>query len=107
MSSSSSPPDAVQFEAFANLGPAAVPTIDLIKAMLAVGKGVSDLVFSPGRPPQVEKHGELVAVSVPGLDVLRSDDTARVAADLIGSNVQALRTLQEQGSCDFSFSAPD
>jgi twitching motility protein PilT len=107
MSSSSSLPDAVQFEAFANLGPAAVSTTDLIKAMLAVGKGVSDLVFSPGRPPQVEKHGELVAVPVPGLELLRSDDTTRVAADLIGSNVQALRTLQEQGSCDLSFSAPD
>jgi len=105
--SSSPPPDAVQFEAFANLGPAVVPTIDLIKAMLAVGKGVSDLVFSPGRPPQVEKHGELVAVSVPGLELFRSSDTTRVAADLIGSNMQALRTLQEQGSCDLSFSAPD
>ncbi len=105
--SSSPVPNAVQFEGFANLGPAVVPTIDLIKAMLAVGKGVSDLVFSPGRPPQVEKHGELVAVSVPGMEVLRSNDTTRVAADLIGSNLQALRTLQEQGSCDLSFSAPD
>ena len=107
MSSAPSQPNAVQFEAFSNLAPAVVPTIDLIKAMLAVGKGVSDLVFSPGRPPQVEKHGDLVAVSVPGLEVLRSDDTSRVAADLIGSNVQALRSLQEQGSCDLSFSAPD
>jgi twitching motility protein PilT len=107
MPDSSSSPDAAQFDAFANLGPAAVPTLDLIKAMLAEGKGVSDLVFSPGRPPQVEKNGELVAVSVPGMPVLGPDDTSRVAADLIGSNTQALRTLKEQGSCDLSFSAPD
>jgi twitching motility protein PilT len=107
MSSSSSSSDPVQFEAFAHLAPAVVPSIELIKAMLADGKGVSDLVFSPGRPPQVEKHGELVAVSVPGMAVLRSDDTTRLAADLIGSNTQALRTLKEEGSCDLSFSAPD
>ena len=104
--SESSPGDA-QFDAFANLGPAAVPTIDLIKAMLGEGKGVSDLVFSPGRPPQVEKHGELVPVPVPGMAVLRTEDTARVAADLIGANVQALQTLKQQGSCDLSFSAPE
>jgi len=92
---------------FANVGPAVVPTIDVIKSMLSTGKGISDLVFSPGRPPQVEKHGELVAASVPGLAILRPHDTARVAADLIGSNAQALRTLIEQGSCDLSFSAPE
>ena len=30
--------------------------------MLDVGTGISDLIFSPGRPPQVERYGELVAV---------------------------------------------
>ena len=104
---SDSPPADAQFDAFANLSPAAVSTIDLIKAMLGEGKGVSDLVFSPGRPPQVEKHGELVPVSVPGMAVLRTEDTTRVAADLIGSNLQAMQTLKEQGSCDLSFSAPE
>jgi twitching motility protein PilT len=104
---SSSSPDDLHLKEFADIGPAVVSTVDLIKAMLAEGKGVSDLVFSPGRPPQVEKHGELVAVSVPDLPILRSDDTTRLAADLIGSNVQALRTLKEQGSCDLSFSAAD
>jgi twitching motility protein PilT len=92
---------------FANVGAGVISTIDLIKAMLAEGKGISDLVFSPGRPPQVEKHGELVSIAVPGLDVLGPEDTARVAADLIGANAQALRTLKEQGSCDLSFSAPE
>ena len=33
--------------------------------------------------------------------MLRPDDTARVARDLIGGNEQALRTLKEQGACDF------
>lgn len=78
-------------------------TEDIVKTMLAAGPGVSDLVFSPGRAAQVEKHGELVAVT---LDVpcLRQDDTARIAQDLIGGNEQALRSLKDQGACDLSYS---
>jgi twitching motility protein PilT len=84
--------------------PPAVRTADLINAMLDVGAGISDLVLSPGRAPQVELHGELVAVDVPDLPVLRPGDTARIAADLIGTNQQAQRTLEEQGACDLSYS---
>jgi twitching motility protein PilT len=84
-----------------------VSTPDLIKAMLDSGAGISDLIFSPGRPPQVEKHGDLVPVSVPNMDFLRPDDTARVAKDLISGNEQALRSLKEQGSCDLSYSLPE
>ena len=87
----------------------AVDRIDtpvLIVAMLESGKGISDLIFSPGRPPQVEQHGELAAVVVPGLPLLVPDDTARIARDLIGNNEQALRTLKEQGACDLSYMLP-
>jgi twitching motility protein PilT len=97
-------PDTQQFFA---AGPATIPTIDLIKAMLGEGAGISDLVFSPGRPPQVERHGELVGVPIRELEILRPQDTARIAADLIGSNLQAQQMLKEQGSCDLSYSAPD
>jgi twitching motility protein PilT len=95
------------FEGFAGLPPAVVPTNELIKLMLAEGKGISDLVFSPGRSPQVEKHGELVSVQVPELRILRPEDTKRIASDLIGSNTQALRSLEEQGSADLSYSLPE
>jgi twitching motility protein PilT len=88
-------------------GPARIETPALIIAMLESGKGISDLIFSPGRPPQVERHGELVAVAVPAVSVLRPDDTARVARDLIGANEQALRTLKDEGACDISYSLPD
>jgi len=94
-------------EGFAGLPAPVVPTTEVIKVMLAHGKGISDLVFSPGRPPQVEKHGELVTVEVPEFGALRPDDTMRIAADLIGSNAQALLSLQEQGSCDLSYSLPE
>jgi twitching motility protein PilT len=39
--------------------------------------------------------------------VMTSDDTARVARDLVGKNEHALRTLKEEGSCDLSYSLPD
>jgi len=82
-------------------------TAALITALVESGAGISDLIFSPGRPPMVEKHGELVAVSIPGLSALRPEDTAHVAADLIGGNEQAKKSLDEQGACDLSYAVPD
>jgi twitching motility protein PilT len=82
-------------------------TSSVIQTMLASGSGISDLVFSPGRPPQVEKHGDLVAVNVPNLSVLRPDDTARFATDLIADRQVYRETLDRQGACDLSYSIPD
>jgi twitching motility protein PilT len=79
----------------------------VITAMLDSGPGISDLILSPGRPPQVERQGELTSVAIPDLPVLRPEDTARVAADLMAGNEQALRTLNEQGACDLSYSLPE
>ena len=47
--------------------PPAMPTPALISVMLAASKQVSDLIFSPGRAPQVELNGQLVEVIIPGL----------------------------------------
>ncbi len=79
----------------------------LITRMLDAGEGISDLVFSPGRPPQVEKHGELTPVEIPGLKVLGVDDTVRIARHLVAGNEQAMRTLKDQGACDLSYSIPE
>jgi twitching motility protein PilT len=84
-----------------------VSTAELIAAMLDSGKGISDLIFSPGRPPQVERHGELTPVLVTGLPMLSAEDTVRITHDLIGSNQQALQTLQVEGACDLSYSLPE
>lgn len=78
----------------------------LLAAMLRVNNQVSDLIFSPGRPPQVEIHGQLISVAVSGLRALTADDTRRIASDLIGNNKQAITMLREQGSCDISFGLP-
>jgi len=84
----------------------AAATHSLLAAMLRATDQVSDLIFSPGRPPQVEVYGQLIPVEGPGLRPLTADDTRRIASDLIGSNKQAITILREQGSCDISFGLP-
>jgi twitching motility protein PilT len=83
-----------------------LPTTSIISAMLRTSKQVSDLIFSPGRPPQVELNSHLVPVKIAQLPVLKPEDTARIAADLLGNNITAARKLREEGSCDISYSLP-
>ena len=83
-----------------------LPTADLIATMVRGAKNTSDLIFSPGRAPQVELNGQLVQLRIPRVGVLTAEDTARIAADLIGRNSLAVEKLREQGSCDISYSLP-
>jgi twitching motility protein PilT len=83
--------------------PGTVATNALLVAMLRAAGRVSDLIFSPGRPPQVGVHGQLIPVQAPGLRLLSADDTRHIASDLIGNNKQAITMLREQGSCDISY----
>jgi twitching motility protein PilT len=85
----------------------ALSTTALVQRMMDSGGGISDLVFSPGRPPQVERFGELVPVDVTELPALRAEDTAGIAKDLIRDNETYLRTLLETGSSDLSWAIPD
>src|SRR5436305_12445099 len=84
---------------------AAISTPALITTMVKFNAKVSDLSISPHRPPQVELGGQLVVV--PGLPVLSAQDTARLAADLIGTNKRAADFLKNDGACDTSYSIPD
>ncbi|MGO8987061.1 MAG: type IV pilus twitching motility protein PilT [Terriglobales bacterium] len=83
-----------------------VATPALLSGMLRASEKVSDLIFSPGRLPQIEVHGQLIGVEISGSKTLSADDTRRIAADLIGTNKQALNALREQGSCDISYGLP-
>jgi twitching motility protein PilT len=87
--------------------PPSVETAALISAMLNSGQGISDLIFSPNRPPQVEQHGKLTAVATSELPVLTTDDTCRIARDVVAGNLQAMRTLKEHGAADVSYSIRD
>ncbi|HXJ93963.1 MAG TPA: PilT/PilU family type 4a pilus ATPase [Terriglobia bacterium] len=79
---------------------------EILNVMLETYRGSSDIFFSPGRPPQVEVSGNLVAAEVPGLTSLTANDTARIASELIGSNNMALEKLASDGACDLSYSVP-
>jgi twitching motility protein PilT len=104
MAAPANAPTSSFFEPSASFDAGATPA--LLAAMLRAHEQVSDLIFSPGRPPQVEIHGRLVAVKAPGFRILSADDTRRIAADLIGNNKQAINILREQGSCDVSYGLP-
>ena len=77
-----------------------------LKTMLSVSDKVSDLIFSPGRAPQIELVGKLQPVVTPGLEKLTPAHTASIAKLLIGNHQQAALTLEKNGSADLSFSAP-
>ncbi len=85
---------------------ARVPTHQLIASMLKGREQVSDLIFSPGRAPQVEIRGELVELRFRGLESLTPQQTHEIAEDLIGSNPTPARQLAQDGSADFSYSVP-
>src|ERR1700691_1261539 len=85
---------------------APVPTATIIASMLRATAKISDLIFSPGRAPQVEISGQLAQLKIPGVGVLNAEDTARIAGDLIGHNAHAVEKLRLEGSCDISYSLP-
>ncbi len=97
-------PISVELDGFSGGDRIATPA--LLGAMLRAAEKISDLIFSPGRPPQVQVYGQMIPVQVPGLTFLTADDTRRIAADLIGDNKQAITTLREHGACDVSYGLP-
>ena len=80
--------------------------VAVLQRMVSVSDKVSDLIFSPGRPPQIELLGKLQGVPVPGLEKLLPTHTASIAKLLIGNNETAAESLEKYGSADVSFSAP-
>ena len=104
MASPTIAPIAVALENVSGSGLVATP--ELLGAMLRAAEKISDLIFSPGRPPQVQVYGQMIPVQVPGLTSLTADDTRHIAADLIGDNKQAITTLREHGACDISYGLP-
>jgi twitching motility protein PilT len=83
-----------------------IQTAQLITAMLKSGTHVSDLIFSPGRAPQIEVSGELMELKFKGLEMLTAEDTKLIAYDLIGKNDHPIRKLEQDGSADLSYGLP-
>ena len=60
-------PISVELEGFSGSGKVATPA--LLSAMLRAAEKISDLIFSPGRPPQVQVYGQMIPVQVPGFTI--------------------------------------
>jgi len=75
----------------------------LIAAMLKSGEHVSDLIFSPGRAPQVEVSGQLVELKFKGLERLLPNDTEQIARVIMAKNEHATFKLDKEGSTDLSY----
>lgn len=87
-------------------GPPPPNFIAVLRSMLRVSDKVSDLIFSPGRPPQIELTGRLEPVRIPGLEKLTPAHTAGIAKLIIANQEAAIESLEKSGSADLSFSAP-
>lgn len=84
--------------------PRTIPTAQLVTAMLKASNNVSDLIFSPGRAPQIEVSGQLVELKFRGLECLTPQDTSYLAYDIMGKNETPIRKLEQEGSADLSYS---
>ncbi len=78
----------------------------VLTRMLAAGDKVSDLIFSPGRPPQVELTGELQGVAIAGLERLTTQNIKAMADLMLLGNQQGTEVLERKGSSDISYSVP-
>jgi twitching motility protein PilT len=77
----------------------------IIGQMLAAGDKISDLIFSPGRAPQVELTGDLHEVPVPGYERLKPMQIKAIADLMLAGNEQGQDTLERKGSADISYGA--
>src|SRR5258708_21829041 len=84
--------------AAAAVAPASAPlsTPELLASMLRTSAKISDLFFSPGKPPLVEVNGKLAPAGSPR--PLSSEDTRRIAANFMGDNQHAMENLKKLGS---------
>ncbi len=85
------------------------PELDQILAtMLASQPEVSDLLFTAGRPPQVEAYGELKSVEFnPPIEKLTPYQIETIAQNIIGDNLWLIEDLLRHGSCDASYTLGD
>src|SRR5271169_1150259 len=98
------PPAELQTSAQAPTVQRTIHTAPLVTAMLKASSHVSDLIFSPGRAPQIEVSGQLVELKYKGLESLTHQDTTFLANDIMGKNEAAAHKLEKDGSADLSYS---
>jgi twitching motility protein PilT len=85
------------------------PELDyILTTMLDSQQEVSDLLFTIGKPLQVEAAGELKPVACdPPLASLTPFQTEMVALNLLGENQWHIEDLLRRGSCDSAYTLAD
>jgi twitching motility protein PilT len=85
------------------------PELDhILTTMLASQPEVSDVLFTVGRPPQVESYGELKPVVLePPIEKLTPFQTETIALNIMGDNLWQTEDLLRHGSCDASYGLSD
>jgi twitching motility protein PilT len=85
------------------------PELDqILTTMLASQPEVSDVLFTVGRPPQVESYGELKPVVLdPPIDKLTPFQIESIAQNIVGDNLWLIEDLLRHGSCDASYALSD
>jgi len=89
--------------------PTSAPASRLVKLIVSMMKSrphISDLIFSPGRMPQVEVDGQLVELTFAGVSRLTPKDTEGIGQELIGESEHHAKQLEENGSADISYGIP-
>ena len=80
----------------------------ILTAMMEAHPGVSDLLFTVGRPFQVESYGELKQVDMhPDIQRLTPTQTEVLALNIIGEDRRLIKYLIMMGSCDCSYALND
>src|SRR6185295_12097116 len=85
---------------------ARIPFPNLVAMMIRRSDKVSDLIFSPGRPPQVELMGSLEPIVAPGWEMLTPETTEAIANHLVGNNAKAKKSLTDDGAADIAYAIP-
>ena len=75
---------------------------ELLKSLVDSSEGISDLLFVPGKPPQVEVFGSLESPAVGG-PVLTSTRVENFAHVIIRGRAKLQQDILERGSCDCSY----
>ncbi|MDQ3115032.1 MAG: PilT/PilU family type 4a pilus ATPase [Verrucomicrobiota bacterium] len=80
----------------------------LLQAMITSREGVSDLVFTAGKPPLVESHGALADFPIDTPDsLLDSSHIEQIATHIINGNERLQADFAASGACDCSYALSD
>ena len=79
---------------------------ELLSAMIGRSEGVSDLLFTVGKPPIVETHGLLQEFPIAS-GALDANEVNQLAEHVINGEERLTRDFAEWGSCDCSYALKD